>query len=187
MNKKSKRTKRREEKKARKKAMRQEQINSMIETYNKMSVAEQVLSTIALAFIILSIILMGYFVMVILSWAVALILAVIAVTLYQGRQRRNNRLLKFIRIQQEIDLQSIKRLIGWSEKKSLSVYINIVSSGNKELFYDLETKKLHWVGQSTRPTSGSDEIPQGKIYCTYCGTENESDISYCISCGDPIT
>ncbi|MHA1910504.1 MAG: zinc ribbon domain-containing protein [Candidatus Kariarchaeaceae archaeon] len=177
------------EKKAREKERRQEKINSFIETYNKMSVAEQILGSIAVAFIILSLITIGSFV-IIITGSVAIILIIVAVTLYQGRQRRNKRLLKFIEIQKEIDLKSIKELLGWSEKSTLSAYIDIVSSGNRNLFYNLETKKLHWVGQTrkgsdTQPVE-SGSIPQEKVFCTYCGNENESNTTYCVSCGDPI-
>ena len=114
-----------------------------------------------------------------------IILIILAVSLYQGRQRKNKRLLKFIEVQKEIDLKSINELIGWSEKNIISTYVDIISTGNRELFYDLETKKLHWMGQ-TPDVFTNNEIPREMVYCTNCGSENEIKVSFCISCGDPI-
>jgi len=192
MSRKTKRKKIREEKKAIDRARRQERINSLIATYNRMSLAEQILGSIALAFVALSLFSIGYLIPFIIFGSVAFIMTVLTAMLYQGRQRKNKRLLKFIEIQNEIDLKSIKELIGWSEKSTLSSYIDIISSGNKSLFYDIKTTKLHWVGPTaqkvaTDQSSVSASIPQEKIYCTYCGNENEINTDYCVSCGDPIT
>lgn len=191
MSRKAERKKAREEKKARKREIKKERrgeiATSLIEIYNKMSVTEQILSSIALAFGILSIFIMGSFVLDLITTSIVVILTILTVMLYQGRQKRNKRFLKFIEIQKEIDIKSINELIGWSEKNILSIYIDIISTGNKELFYDLKTKKMHWKGQVKEvSTNQTNEIRQDKVYCTYCGSENEINVSYCISCGDPI-
>ncbi len=177
----------RKERKAGKRKQRHLQIESVIETYKKMSVVEQILSSIAVAFGLLGLTLLPFIVLFIIAESVAFVLAIISLVLYQARQRRNNRLLTFIRIQKSIDLKSINELLGWSEKLIISTYLDIVSSGSKDLLYDLTTKKIQWVGHTEeKKVSNSNELPQEKVYCTYCGHENESNESYCISCGDPI-